>query len=260
MELRSLGFNLNFAPVLDVAVPGENPFLESRTYSGDPTVVARLGVAFLRGLQNHGVGAGVKHFPGHGSAIEDSHYGSATAAADLDRLEGVDWYPFRRAVEAGVDGIMVAHLAVPALTGDSTPASVSPAVLDDAARERLGFEGLLISDAVTMGGLAEAIPQQSPAVAVVAAGGDIVLTPASPERARDAILRAVGDGRISEARIDASVRRILRAKIDRGILVPPEEIFERRFPHLRDLRPEVVLGAPRHHALVGTLRRRAGMY
>ena len=211
-ELRALGINLNFAPVVDVASPADNPFLDSRTYSGEPEVVSRLATAFLRGLQNRGVSAAVKHFPGHGGAANDSHYGTAAVDASAERLEEVDWPPFRAAVEAGADAVMVAHVAVPALTGDDTPASVSPAVLQDAARGGLGFDGLLISDSVTMGGLSEVLGDRSAAVAVIAAGGDIVLTPARPERARDALLAAVRDGRIPEGRIDASVRRVLRAR------------------------------------------------
>lgn len=253
-ELRALGFNMNFAPVVDVAEPGANPFLDSRAYSGDPELVARLSAAFLRGLQNRGVSAAVKHFPGHGTAAEDSHYGVATVSADVQRLSRVDWLPFREAVRAGTDAIMVGHLVVPALTGDATPASVSPAVLEEAARGELGFEGLLISDAVTMGGLSDVLEGRGAAVSVVAAGGDVVLTPANPERARDAIIEAVSAGRLDEARIDASVRRILRVKIDRGILVPEGELFERRFRRLRTLDPAEVLAAPGHRKIVETIR------
>lgn len=253
-ELRALGFNMNFAPVVDVAEPGVNPFLDSRSYSGDPKVVARLSVAFLRGLQNRGVSAAVKHFPGHGTAAEDSHYGVATVSADFPQLSRVDWLPFREAVRAGTDAIMVGHLAVPAVTGDATPASVSPAVLEEAARGELGFEGLLISDAVTMGGLADVLEGRDAAVSVIAAGGDVVLTPANPERARDAIIEAVSAGRLDEARIDESVRRILRVKIDRGILVPEGELFERRFPRLRELDPVDVLAAPGHREIVEAIR------
>ena len=256
-ELRALGINLNFAPVVDVASPADNPFLDSRTYSGDPQVVSRLATAFLRGLQNRGVSAAVKHFPGHGGAVDDSHYGTAAVDASAERLDEVDWPPFRAAVEAGADAFMVAHVAVPALTGDETPASVSPAVLKGAARGELGFEGLLISDSVTMGGLSDVLGDRSAAVAVVAAGGDIVLTPARPERAREALLAAIRDGRIPEERIDASVRRILRVKLDRGILVPDDEVFTRRFPNLQGLDPAEVLSAPAHREVVAEIRRRA---
>ncbi|MFP4566777.1 MAG: glycoside hydrolase family 3 protein [Spirochaetaceae bacterium] len=256
-ELRSLGFNLNFAPVVDVADPGGNAFLDSRTYSGDPQVVSRLATAFLRGLQTMGVSATVKHFPGHGGAVDDSHYGTAMVDAPAELLSRVDWQPFRAAVEAGADAIMVAHVAVPALTGDDTPASVSEDVLEGAARGELGFEGLLISDSVTMGGLSAALGDRSAAVAVVSAGGDIVLTPARPERARDEVLEAVRDGRVAESRIDASVRRILRVKLDRGILVPEEEAFTRRFANLQELDPGDVLAAAAHRELVEEIRRRA---
>ena len=256
-ELRALGFNLNFAPVVDVATPEDNRFLDSRTYSGDPQVVSRLATAFLRGLQNRGVSAAVKHFPGHGGAVDDSHYTTAAVDASAERLEELDWPPFRAAARAGVDAFMVAHVAVPALTGDATPASVAPAVLDGAAREEIGFDGLLISDSVTMGGLSDVLGDRSAAVAVVAAGGDIVLTPARPERARDALLEAVRDGRIPESRVDASVRRILRVKLDRGILVPDGEVFIRRFPNLQGLDPAEVLSAPEHREVVAEIRRRA---
>jgi beta-N-acetylhexosaminidase len=255
-ELRALGFNLNFAPVVDVAEPGENPFLDSRTYSGDPKLVARLAAAVVRGLQNHGVAAAAKHFPGHGTARDDSHYGRATATASADRLVSVDWEPFRAVIDAGVDALMVAHLAVPALTGDSTPASVSPAVVE-AAREALGFGGLLISDAVTMGGLSDALEGRNAAVSVIAAGGDIALTPARPEQAHAAIMGAVRAGTIPERRIETSVRRVLRVKLDRGIIVPDEPAFTRRFGHVRGLDPTEVLAAPEHLAVLRAIDRRA---
>jgi beta-N-acetylhexosaminidase len=255
-ELRSLGFNLNFAPVVDVAPPGANPFLTSRTFSGDPELVARLGAAVARGLQNHGVAAAAKHFPGHGSAEQDSHYSRTTATASAERLAAVDWLPFRAVIEAGIDGLMVGHLAVPSLTGDETPASVSAAVLG-AARQELGFDGLLISDAVTMGGLADALGERNAAVAVVEAGGDIVLTPAQPERAHEAILAAVRSGRIPRRRIEESVRRVLRVKLDRAVIVPREAVFERRFRHVRGLDPLAVLAAPAHRELLRSIEARA---
>ncbi|MFP4010968.1 MAG: glycoside hydrolase family 3 protein [Spirochaetaceae bacterium] len=256
-ELRSLGFNMNFAPVLDVAAPGENPFLESRTLSGDPGLVSRLGIAFLRGMQYQGVSAAVKHFPGHGRATEDSHYGNAVATASVDELARRDWVPFRAAVEAGTDAFMVGHIVVPELTGERRPATVSREALTEAARGELGFDGLLISDSVTMAGLAKALDGTSAAREVIAAGADIVLTPASPVRAREELVGAVAEGHISEERIDASVRRVLRAKIDRGVLVPAGEVFERRFPHLEALDPREVLASPEHRRLVEAIERRA---
>lgn len=256
-ELRALGFNMNFAPVLDVAPPEGNPFLESRAYGADPELVARLGTAFLRGLQTHGVAAAVKHFPGHGSAVEDSHYGPATVSASRAELERVHWVPFRRAVAAGTDAVMVAHLAVPALTGTRRPASVAEEVVRGAAREELGFDGIVISDSVTMGGLEQMLEGKNAAVSVVEAGADIVLTPPDAREAHDALLAAVQQGVLTEERIDASVRRVLRVKLDRGILIPDEPAFSRRFRHVRDLAPEDVLAAPEHRRLVETIRRRA---
>ncbi|MGM0674192.1 MAG: glycoside hydrolase family 3 protein [Spirochaetota bacterium] len=256
-ELRSLGFNINFAPTVDVSDKEANPFLDSRTYSADPHEVARLAVPFLRGLQNHGVSASIKHFPGHGSAVEDSHYGLSTVAAGAEELRSSDWVPFRKAIEAGVDSIMVAHVMVPSLTEERVPASISPAVVQEAAREELGFDGLLISDSVTMGGLLNALDERSAAVAVVEAGGDIVLTPGNPYTAVSELVEAVEEGRITEERIDESVRRVLRVKLDRGILVPSDEAFERRFPHVRGLDPREVLSAPEHREVVEQIRRRA---
>jgi beta-N-acetylhexosaminidase len=151
---------------------------------------------------------------------------------------------------------MVAHLAVPSLTESNTPASIAPEVID-VARTELGFEGLLISDAVVMDGLSQVLDGRSPAVAVVEAGADVVLAPADPVAAREALLSAVESGRIAEERINASVRRILRIKLDRGILVPEGEVFDRRFRHVRGLDPKQVLAAPEHVTLVQTIMTRA---
>lgn len=215
-ELRALGINMNLAPVLDVNVNPANPIIGVRSYGEDPELVARLGVAQIRGYQGEGVIATVKHFPGHGDTDVDSHYGLPIIHHDRETLERVDLRPFREAIAAGVDAVMTAHIVVPALDDAGLPATLSRPILTDVLREELGFDGVIITDALGMQG-AQVLPPERIPVEAIKAGADILLMPPDVSLAFNAVVDAVRRGEIAERRIDQSVYRILELKMRRGL-------------------------------------------
>lgn len=219
-EARAVGIHWLFAPVLDVNTQPLNPIVNVRSYGSDPALVASLGAAFIRGAQAEGVLTAAKHFPGHGDTELDSHLQLPVLAVGRTRLDSLELAPFRAAVQAGATGIMLGHLAVPALTGGrNLPASVSPELTTGLLRQDLGFDGLVVTDAMTMGAL-RALPGYDPgelAVWAVEAGADVVLSPPDAAAAHRALVEAVRAGRISESRLSASVRRILTAKARVGL-------------------------------------------
>lgn len=217
-ELRAMGVNMNMAPVLDVNNNPDNPVIGLRSFGEDPSAVATLGTALAQGLQAGGVLATAKHFPGHGDTDTDSHVALPTISHDRARLDKVELVPFRAAIAAGVDAIMSAHITFPAI--DPTPglpATLSRRVLTGLLREEFGFDGLIVTDALEMQGVADQFTLEEAAVMAVEAGADMVLV-AWPDywpdaiRVVQALAEAVQDGRIAETRIDASVGRILQAK------------------------------------------------
>jgi beta-N-acetylhexosaminidase len=155
-----------------------------------------------------------KHFPGIGSAVGDSHDSSISSAQSIEELHAVELVPFESAIQAGVPFVMVGHISVPALTGDITPASLSPQVIQELLREELGYQGLIITDSLAMAAVSDYYSAGEVAVRVLQAGGDIVLLPADFESALSGVLAALDDGTLSEDRIDQSVRRILRTKLE----------------------------------------------
>jgi beta-N-acetylhexosaminidase len=227
-ESRALGVHWIFAPVVDVNSNPDNPVINIRSFGEDPETVARLGAAFIRGAREGGVMTTAKHFPGHGDTAVDSHIGLPVIRADARRLHSLEFVPFKSAIAAGVDSIMTAHVAVPAVTGDpGTPATLSGKVLTDTLRGELGFEGLVVTDALEMAGVTGHTWGGRAAVAAIAAGADVLLLPTDALVAINEVERAVRRGEISEARIDGSVRRILEAKsrmrlhLHRRVEVPP---------------------------------------
>lgn len=217
-EARALGIHVPFAPVLDVNNNPENPVINVRAFGEDPELVSRMGVSFIRGVQDHGALATGKHFPGHGDTETDSHVDLPVIPVSRDRLEAVELLPFRRAVAAGMGGIMTAHLSVPELTGSgSLPATLSHPVITELLRNDLGFDGLVFTDAMNMAAVERDFPEGEAAVRAVEAGADVILMPPSLEVAQEAIVSAIWAGRIDEERIDASVRRILRLKQRMGL-------------------------------------------
>lgn len=214
-ELRALGINMNFAPCIDVNNNPLNPVIGVRSFGEDPQAVADHGAAAIKGYQEEGVSATAKHFPGHGDTSVDSHLGLASVPHDRVRLEQVELYPFKKAIEDEVDAIMTAHVSFPAIEPDGIPATLSHAVLTGLLREEMRFHGLIITDCLEMHAIAKEFGIPEGAVRSIEAGADCVLvshTLKDQEAAIRAVVDAVRSGQISEERIDASVERILTLK------------------------------------------------
>lgn len=218
-ELRAVGINTNFAPVADVNVNPANPVIGVRSFSSDPALAAQMVAAQVRGYQGDArVSASAKHFPGHGDTAVDSHYGLPLITHSREEWERLDAPPFRAAIDAGIDMIMTAHLVMPAFDDSGHPATLSKPILTDLLRGELGYEGVVITDALDMAGVREMYSDAEVAVRALEAGVDILLMSPAPLAARDAVLEAVRTGRLSEAEIDAKVERVLRMKHRRGLL------------------------------------------
>ena len=212
-EARALGIHLLLSPVLDLSTNPANTVINTRSFGEDPERAARLGAAYIARAQALGVLTTAKHFPGHGDTAVDSHVAMPVVRADRERLRNVELVPFRAAIDAGVAAVMSAHIAVPGLGGRAdTPATLSKEILQRGLRGELGFQGLIVSDALDMGGARAGAWDGEVAVAAVDAGVDMLLVPPDPLVTYEAVVRGVRRGDISEARIDDAVRRILQAK------------------------------------------------
>lgn len=216
-EGRAVGIHVNFAPAADVNNNPLNPIINIRSFGEDPRAVARLVRAYVRGLQDNGMLATLKHFPGHGDTDLDSHIGLPTIRADYRRLDTLELVPFRAGIDAGAEIVMSAHIAFPALTGGDDPATLSGAVLTGVLRDSLRFRGIVVTDALMMGAIVAKYGAGEAAVRAFTAGSDLLLMPADPDSAIAAMAAAVTSGRISAARLDASVRRVLQAKHRLGL-------------------------------------------
>jgi beta-N-acetylhexosaminidase len=217
-EARALGVHWIFAPVMDVNNNPENPVINIRSYGEDPRLVARLGAAFIRGARDNGVLTTAKHFPGHGDTATDSHIGLAVVPADMPRLESVEMVPFRSAIDAGVDAIMTAHVAVPKVTGEADiPATLSPRILTGLLRGTLNFKGIVVTDALEMGGITGRYWTGLACVQALQAGADLLLLPQDTDVAINEVVRAVERGDLPPARIDESVSRVLQLKTRLGL-------------------------------------------
>jgi len=219
-EGRAVGIHVNFAPDADVNNNPLNPIINIRSFGEDPRAVASLVRAYVRGLQDNGMLATLKHFPGHGDTDADSHIGLPTIRVDYARLDSVELVPFRAGIDAGAQVVMSAHIAFPAFTGDA-PATLSPAMLTGVLRDSLKFKGLVVTDALQMGAIVAKYGAGEAAVRAFEAGSDLLLMPADPDSAIGSMLTALQTARISPARLDASVRRVLEIKRGLGL-------FERR--------------------------------
>lgn len=217
LEGRALGVHIAFAPVLDVNNNPANPVIGVRSFGEDPQVVAKLGAAMIRGIQQHGMIATAKHFPGHGDTEVNSHLGLPIIPVSRERLDRIELPPFAAAIKAGVGAIMTAHLALPAVSGDSTPATISPAVMRDLLRRDLGFGGILSTDAMDMRGVLATMGLAEATKRAVEAGNDVILMPTDIAGSIDAIVAGVREGRYPEARIDSSARRLLELKERLGL-------------------------------------------
>lgn len=218
-EAKALGFHWVFAPVLDVNSNPANPIINVRSFGEDPQLVARLGSAFARGVRSAGLLPCGKHFPGHGDVDSDSHLALATVHGDAARLRAVELLPFAAASREGLEAVMTGHLGVPGLGEQpDVPATLSHRILTGVLRDELGFTGLVVTDALEMGGVKNAFPPGEVAVRALLAGADVLLMPPDPLLARAAVVAAVQAGRVPMARLDDAVARILRAKAKVGLL------------------------------------------
>jgi beta-N-acetylhexosaminidase len=228
-ELHSLGINMNLAPVLDTNNNPVNPVIGVRSFGEDPKLVAKMGNAYIKGLQDSGTAATAKHFPGHGDTAVDSHLGLPEVPHDIKRLKEVELYPFQQAMDAGIDAIMTAHVTFPKIdttkaisqkdgTEIAVPATLSEKVLTGLMREEMGYKGVIITDAMNMQAIADHFGPVDAAVRSVKAGTDIILMPVSLEKVVKGLYEAVNTGDITEKRIEQSVERILSLKLNRGIV------------------------------------------
>ncbi|MHB0949716.1 MAG: glycoside hydrolase family 3 protein [Gemmatimonadaceae bacterium] len=248
-EARAVGIQVNFAPDADVNNNPSNPVINTRSFGEDPHRVATLVDRFVRGTQEAGVIATAKHFPGHGDTDVDSHVGLPVVTASSARLDTLELIPFRAAIAAGAGMVMTAHIALPAITGDSSlPATLAPTILEGLLRDSLHFTGTTITDAMSMEGVGKGYDVEQSSVAAVKAGADILLKPTDVLRALNAVQGAVERGEISRARIDSAARRVLELKARTGVVFQPIADLEA----LRE-----VVGSKAHRELARDIAQRA---
>ena len=271
LESRALGVQVNFAPVADVNSNARNPVINIRSYGENPERVAALVGAYVSGARDGRMIATVKHFPGHGDTDVDSHLGLPIVTFDRARLDSVELLPFRRGIEQGAEGVMAAHIVLPALDPTpSTPATFSRPILHDLLRTEMGFRGLVYTDSMSMDAVAKMVSPGEGAVRAMLAGADQVLHSPDPIAAFNGIKAALDSGRLSTSQIDASVERVLRAKASVGLhlqraidldAVPSniggraheasaEEAFSRSITLVRDSKNDVPLRVPRDAAIL----------
>jgi beta-N-acetylhexosaminidase len=238
-ELAAVGINQNYAPVADVNVNPANPVIGVRSAGEDPQLVSRMVTAQVDGYHRGGVAAVAKHFPGHGDTAVDSHFGLPEVTHTREQLEAIDLPPFRAAIRTGVDTIMTAHVVLRSIDPSGAPATMSRPILTGLLRQDLRYDGLIVTDALDMGGATGTYPPDVAPVAAFQAGADQLVLAPQLDVAYGAVLAAVRSGEISTRRLDESVRRILRLKLTRGL-------FHR--PYVDVERAARVVGAPDHLA------------
>ena len=212
--LSKLGFNLDFAPDADVWSNPANEIVRYRSFGTDPKRVSEMSMAVLDGLMSKGVTGVIKHFPGHGATEGDTHEGYAYTNKTWEELESCELIPFQTGIEQNVPMIMVGHISLPNVTGDETPASLSHEIVTKRLREQMGYDGVVVTDAMNMGAVAENYEPAEAAVKALQAGVDLILMPEDFRAAYQGVMDAVEDGTLSKKRIDQSLRRILRLKLE----------------------------------------------
>jgi beta-N-acetylhexosaminidase len=217
IEGRALGIHIAYAPVLDVNNNPDNPVINTRSFGEDPDLAARMGVAFIHGLQDHGMIATGKHFPGHGDTGVNSHLALPIVTVSRSRLDTVELVPFRAAINAGVGAIMSFHGAMPALDSSNVPGTLSAKVLTGLLRGEMGFKGIIISDAMDMRGVLDLFGAAEAVKRAIVAGIDVLIQPVDIPQTIDAVVAGVSEGRYTEARLDSSVRRVLETKQRLGL-------------------------------------------
>ena len=216
-EMRAIGVNWLFAPVVDINNNPDNPVINVRSYGENPQKVGEFGSALARGVKDANCLATLKHFPGHGDTATDSHIGLSIVPIDKARLDAVELVPFKMAIQSGVDSVMTAHVALPQITGDEIPSTLNPKISTDILRKELKFDGIISTDAMEMGAIIKTYSEEKSVVMAVQAGADVILLPLNATNAINAVEAAVRRGEITEARIDESIRRLLKAKYRLGL-------------------------------------------
>ena len=210
--LKKYGFDIDFAPVADVNTNPENIVIGKRAFSDDPAVAAQMVVSYLQGLKDANVVGCIKHFPGHGDTKADTHYGYAQSLKTWNEMVDCEMVTFKAGIQWGCKLIMTAHIGAPKVIGSDIPATMSSLILHDKLRKELGYQNIIITDAMEMGAITQQYTSAEAAVGSIKAGVDIVLGPQNFIEAFDAVVKAVEDGTLTEQRIDESVRRILKLK------------------------------------------------
>ena len=214
--LKKYGFDIDFAPVADVNTNPENIVIGKRAFSDDPSVAAPMVTNYLQGLKDAGITGCIKHFPGHGDTKSDTHYGYAQSLKTWDEMMNCEMITFRAGIEWGCQLIMTAHIATPNVTGTDLPVTMSSLILQDKLRGLMGYKNIIITDDMEMGAITQQFTSAEAAVGCILAGADIVLGPQNFIEAFEAVVKAVEKGIITEERINQSVRRILKLKIEKG--------------------------------------------
>lgn len=217
-DIGELGFNLDFAPVADVFSNPNNTVIGNRAFGSDPELVATMVEACVKGFKDSGTMCTLKHFPGHGDTDADSHAGTATSDKTLEELMDCEFLPFKAGIEAGAEFVMIGHVTLPNATSEAIPATYSYEIVTGMLREQLGFEGLVITDAMNMGAIKESSGEA--AVKALQAGVDIILMPRSLSEAHAGVKAALENGELTQEQIDEKVLRILETKIEAGIIQP----------------------------------------
>ena len=215
--LHSYGFNLDFAPVADVDSNPANPVIGRRAFSTAAQQTAQMVAAAVEGFHEAGMLCTVKHFPGHGDTGQDSHYGTATSYKTWEEMKAMEMLPFEAGIAAGVDVVMTAHITTPNATTDGLPASLSYTMISERLRGELGFQGVIVTDALEMNAIKNHFAPEQAAVAALRAGVDVLLMPSNLRAAFDGVVQAVEDGTLSEERLNESVRRVLNLKQKAGL-------------------------------------------
>lgn len=223
LEIKELGFNVDFAPVADVRTSELNLEIGSRSFGGEPSKVAEMVSAFVEGIQKQGISASLKHFPGQGSSCGDTHIESVNIDSSITGLRKNDFVPFEAGIKSGADFVMVSHISVSKVTETSQPASMSELIMETILRDELGFHGIIITDAMDMASITDTYTPEEAAYGAISGGADIVLMPEKLGAAYNEVLSRINDGTISMERLNASVLRILTVKFMRGVMSKQEE-------------------------------------
>ncbi len=214
--LSDLGFNVDFAPVADVLSNPQNTVVKFRSFGDDPQLVADMSLALAAGLKEQGIISTFKHFPGHGATAGDTHAGYAYTEKSLEQLQQCELVPFKGAIEQNAGFIMVGHISLPNVTGGDTPASLSPVIIEGVLRGQMGYDGVVVTDAMNMGAIVQQYSSSEAAVKALLAGADIILMPKDFREAYQGVIDAVNNGTLPLERIDQSLRRILTVKLQMG--------------------------------------------